>query len=73
MWFVVQTERSVVNGEHQARTLQTHLNGFIDKFVLCPVCHLPEAAFQVSTSKGTIYLKCGACGAKELVDMSHKL
>lgn len=47
------------------------LNLFIDKFVLCPKCHLPETALVVR--KGLIQHKCSACGAKEPVDSSHKL
>ena len=60
-----------MNGLHQANDLQKLLNVFIDKFVLCPKCHLPETALAVR--KGLIKHKCSACGAKETVDMSHKL
>jgi hypothetical protein len=49
------------------------LNIFIDRFVLCPKCHLPETALAISLKKGMIYHKCSACGSKEAVDLSHKL
>ena len=66
-----QVEKATVNGAHTAPDLQKLMNMFIDKFVLCPKCHLPETALVVK--KGIIYHKCSACGAKEAVDMSHKL
>jgi len=60
-----------VNGAHNAPDLQKLLNIFIDKFVLCPNCHLPET--YLSVKKGVICHKCSACGARSPVDMSHKL
>jgi eIF4-gamma/eIF5/eIF2-epsilon/Domain found in IF2B/IF5 len=53
--------------------LQRLMNFFIDKFVLCPRCSLPETALAVSLKKGAIFHKCSACGAKDPLDMSHKL
>jgi translation initiation factor 5 len=41
------TEKSTVNGAHNTPDLQKLLNTFIDKFVLCPNCHLPETALVV--------------------------
>lgn len=66
-----ETEKATVNGAHNTGDLQKLLNIFIDKFVLCPKCHLPETALVVR--KQLIQHKCSACGAKEAVDMSHKL
>lgn len=37
-----KNERYIVNGEHDAEKLQTILDGFIAKFVLCPSCRNPE-------------------------------
>mmetsp|Transcript_15772 Transcript_15772/g.54821 ORF Transcript_15772/g.54821 Transcript_15772/m.54821 type:complete len:457 (-) Transcript_15772:222-1592(-) len=71
--FEADSERAIVNGAFETEELQTTLNGFIDKFVLCPVCHLPETVLSVKLSAGTIWHKCQACGAKEMVDMAHKL
>lgn len=60
-----------MNGVHSAPDLQRLMNVFIDKFVLCPLCHLPETALIVK--KDFIFHKCSACGAREPADMSHKL
>eukprot|EP00753_Platysulcus_tardus_P019682 PLAT7423.1.p1 GENE.PLAT7423.1~~PLAT7423.1.p1 ORF type:complete len:429 (+),score=220.08 PLAT7423.1:76-1362(+) len=64
-------ERSVVNGAHETRELQRLLFRFIELFVLCPSCRYPETSFKIS--KGIIYHRCAACGAKSPVDMDHKL
>ena len=66
-----EADKCTVNGAHTTPDLQKLLNVFIDKFVLCPTCHLPESALVVK--KGMIFSKCSACGAKEPADMSHKL
>lgn len=66
-----ETDRSVVNGAHDNRTIQDLLFKFIELFVLCPNCNLPETALKAR--RGVIYHKCNACGEKSSVDMSHKL
>lgn len=66
-----KTERSVVNGAFDAGTMQQHLSKFIEIFVLCPSCRLPETKYKF---KGhSISHKCAACGAINLLDMNHKL
>merc|ERR1712238_537625 len=42
-----------------------------ESFVLCPTCGLPETRYSIKN--GTIWHKCAACGAKEMVDMNHKV
>lgn len=37
-----KNDRYIVNGAHDAEKLQTLLDGFIQKFVLCPSCQNPE-------------------------------
>jgi len=65
------TERSIVNGAHTTNDLQSNIFKYIEKFVLCPNCRLPETDYKIKN--GVIYQTCNACGAKEMVDMSHKL
>lgn len=38
----LKNERYIVNGSHDADKLQEILDGFIEKFVLCPECENPE-------------------------------
>jgi len=66
-----ETDRAVVNGHHNDKVLQDIIHKYVEAFVLCPVCSLPETEYKIKS--GLIYHKCAACGAKEMVDMSHKL
>lgn len=40
--FDFKNERFIVNGSHDASKLQSLLDGFIKRFVLCPECSNPE-------------------------------
>ena len=66
-----ETDRAIVNGSHTDGTLQDLVYRYVEKFVLCPTCRLPETEYKIKS--GAIYHKCAACGAKEMVDMTHKL
>jgi translation initiation factor 5 len=64
-------DRAIVNGAHRDADLQTHLTKYIENFVLCKNCRLPETHYKIKD--GIISQKCLACGAKDPVDMTHKL
>ncbi|KAL3798962.1 hypothetical protein HJC23_005101 [Cyclotella cryptica] len=66
-----ETDRAIVNGAHTDQVLQQNIHKYIELFVLCPNCRLPETEYKIKN--GAIYHKCMACGSKEMVDMSHKL
>jgi translation initiation factor 5 len=65
------TDRAIVNGAHTDAVLQDLIRRYVEKFVLCPNCGLPETEYKIKG--GIIYHRCKACGAKEPVDMTHKL
>lgn len=67
-----KTDRYIVNGAHDATKLQSLLNGFIQKFVLCPSCGNPETDIIVDKSS-TIQMYCNACGRRNKGDNVHKL
>lgn len=69
--YAPETDRAVVNGAHNDATLRAFMKRYIDVFVLCPACGLPETQYKIKDKH--IYHRCKACGAKEEVDMSHKL
>jgi translation initiation factor 5 len=69
--YSADTDRAIVNGAHTDATLQELVHRYIEKFVLCPNCRLPETDYRVKNEM--ISHKCKACGAKETVDMQHKL
>jgi translation initiation factor 5 len=64
-------DRAIVNGAHRDADLQNHLTKYIENFVLCKNCRLPETHYKIKD--GIISQKCLACGAKDPVDMTHKL
>ncbi|KAI8608087.1 domain found in IF2B/IF5-domain-containing protein [Chytriomyces sp. MP71] len=67
-----KTDRYIINGAHDAEKLQTVLDSFITKFVLCPKCLNPETDLIIQKDE-TITRNCQACGANEPVDLRHKL
>ena len=66
-------DRYIVNGAHDAGKLQDTLDGFINRFVLCPSCKNPETHLSVSVRDGIIHRDCMACGTRSKVDLHHKL
>jgi len=71
--FDLKNDRYIVNGSHTDDKLQTLLDVFIKKFVLCPSCSNPETNLVVSVKRQTISQRCIACGYNGNVDMRHKL
>merc|ERR1712185_634422 len=64
-------DRAIVNGAHNTETFQKLLDKFIDMYVLCQNCHLPEIDMVVK--KGIIQGGCKACGWYGDLDNIHKL
>ena len=62
---------AIISGHHETNVLQQLLDIFIDKFVLCPKCLLPETELLIK--KDNIFHNCNACGFLGMVDMTHKL
>lgn len=64
-------EVATVSGARDASTLQSLLDGFIERYVCCPGCHLPEMDLVVT--KGLVGGKCRACTWVGGLDNSTKL
>lgn len=64
------TERAIVNGCHDQPDLAKLLEKFIDIFVLCPACRLPEIKMVV---RKTVKIDCAACGHNGVLKTAHKL
>lgn len=64
-------DKAIVNGAHTTSLLQKSIHKYIEAFVLCPNCRLPETDYKIKN--GCINHRCKACGTKEMVDMGHKL
>lgn len=69
----LKNERYIVNGSHDAEKLQEILDGFIEKFVLCPDCENPETVLMVDPRKERIGQMCKACGYNGFINMQHRL
>ena len=65
------TDRAVVNGAFTAKDLSGLLTKFIDIFVLCPNCRLPEITLKVK--RDIIKVECAACGHNGVLPTTHKL
>ena len=66
-------EKCVIKGIYASNQIQKTINKFIETFVLCPVCNLPETILSINVKKETVKHKCNACGVKTLIDNKHKL
>lgn len=56
--------RATIMGNHDASNLQTLLDKYLNLFVLCETCGLPEIDMKVDTKKGEVSGRCAACGWK---------
>merc|ERR1712187_974279 len=68
---VGEGERAIAKGHVDAQQFQKSLDGFIEKYVCCAYCHLPEISMAVK--KGSVVGRCLACGWAGYLDNSHKL
>jgi len=65
-----ENDTYIVNGKFQKDQLETALDKFIDKYVLCRKCKNPET--NLLTKGGNIHLHCISCGHEGIGDMKHK-
>jgi len=59
----------IVNGEFTRQDLQSQIFEYIDIFVLCECCRLPETIYRLG--KNHVYHKCASCGHKSKIE--HRL
>ncbi|GAW82800.1 eukaryotic translation initiation factor 5 [Plasmodium gonderi] len=69
--FEENEEKAIVNGAHKEHDLVTILDKFIEMYVLCPHCLLPET--DIIVKKGFLICKCNACGNIGELNNSHKI
>jgi translation initiation factor 5 len=68
----VKDNATSINGEMNENDILKMLDKFIDKYVLCPKCKLPEMVLQLSPEKQLIG-KCNSCGTTTELDKKHKM
>lgn len=62
---------TIINGQFQETDLVKTLDKFIEKYVLCPKCHLPEMLLRVKNKM--VCGKCDGCGNRPTLDNGHNL
>jgi len=64
-------DMGIVNGAHQAQEMQEQLFGFIETYILCPQCKLPELVHKVK--KAAVGAKCYSCGWVGQIRSQHNI
>ncbi|MFW5919230.1 MAG: translation initiation factor IF-2 subunit beta [archaeon] len=57
--------RARLKGEFNQRRVQPVLDEYVDTYVICPECGLPDT--KLTTEQGAELLECEACGARSSV------
>jgi len=60
--FSEETAFCEFRGHIEQAALQGHVNTFVEKYVLCPKCRLPETFIEVEDQ--AVFYQCNACGAR---------
>merc|ERR1712039_852970 len=63
-------QSAVVTGHRGTTEMQESLDKFIQKYVLCSRCHLPE--IDLAVKHEVVVAKCRACGWRGQMDNEHK-
>jgi translation initiation factor 5 len=66
-----KTEKAVVNGILDITKVHEMISDFVNKFILCEKCKLPETSIQLE--ENTVFMKCQACGHISKADPTNKL
>lgn len=68
-----ERERASVSGEHDSTYMSNILKKFIQDFILCPNCKLPECVLIPDKKTQKITMNCKGCGASTTTEMNEKL
>jgi translation initiation factor 5 len=71
---IVNEEKQTITGSHTTESLQKCLQQYIDKFVICPLCGIPETIPKITkiTKKNILLeLQCSACSSTNNIS-NHK-
>lgn len=59
----------LINGRFEIQQLKEILNNYIQTFIICERCHLPETIYKIKKKYNKLYLICNACGnIKKLIN-----
>ncbi|MUV88673.1 translation initiation factor IF-2 subunit beta [Halapricum sp. CBA1109] len=57
-----ESGRARLTGEFSERRIQNALDAYVEEFVLCSECGLPDT--HIVREQGAVLLQCDACGAR---------
>ena len=57
-----ESGRARLTGEFDAGRIEASIDEYVDEFVLCSECGLPDT--QLEREQGALLLRCEACGAR---------
>ena len=69
-------ERMTITGGYSNEELQKNLQIYINRFVMCPKCGIPETIPQLikeNKKTGTIELKCSSCCTQSKIIYNNKI
>jgi translation initiation factor 2 subunit 2 len=61
----LQELRAIFKGKFSRQTLERLLQRYMDQFVTCPICKLPDT--KIVKERRLTFLVCEACGAKSSI------
>jgi len=67
----INLNNEIFKGYHSESLLNSCIDKFIDKYVLCPNCKYPELVLNVKG--GVLSASCNACGKVSKLDNNHKV
>ena len=69
--------RYILSGRYSSTQLQQLLSEYLELYVICPHCSLPDTFYKIkragNKSNGKVSLVCQVCGLKSRCDQDHKL
>ncbi|EFC43813.1 predicted protein [Naegleria gruberi] len=68
-----KNDKAVINGKYDLNQVEDALEKFIQNFLLCSKCHLPELDFAIKSNKDPVATTCRACGNAGQIDSTEKL
>ncbi|MHA2141297.1 MAG: translation initiation factor IF-2 subunit beta [Candidatus Thorarchaeota archaeon] len=61
----IEGSNAIFNGKFMSDQVDDVLNGYIESYVICPVCTRPDTS--MAKEGNAYYLSCSACGARTSV------
>lgn len=64
-------KKKTYSGHHQKKSFEAGIFKYINSFVLCPTCGIPELFYQFNNSN--VNISCSACGKIQIIKPQNKI